>query len=302
VLDVLTGKRDLVGDSTRGIGVEDAESTSASEYTDRVRWLYAGRVKLLGRWYRPCGVVTRFDANDAQFASKFATAWKPNKDATTEWGRRRAEFYAGPDGLARLVRCEVDGVIASWGVVFEPCSEPPHWLTPAIADQAAVDAWLGAGRGLAQLGAEVRPLDEAERMIVERELDDPEADALREIAAAAEDEQFAEELLQIGEKVRAQAGDDVIPLTLLDGRIVQVPRAPFTIWALDRTPEMRETLAAIKWIPVSPSGIKMCNDSTHHTDWVLGADLTIAQSYEPNVNEAAWALASEMQFAAVDRA
>jgi hypothetical protein len=102
----------------------------------------------------------------------------------------------------------------------------------------------------------------------------------------------------IGERVREQAGQDVFDLHLLDGRVVAVPRAPFMHWALARHPS---TGSLPSWTTVSPSGLKMMNDDPFHTDWVLGAGLTIQEGYDENVTRPAWAQVAELQFAEVDR-
>ncbi len=121
---------------------------------------------------------------------------------------------------------------------------------------------------------------------------------LRELAYAEEDAQRALEFTRIATQVREQAGENVFPLTLLDGRVVQVPRAPFMHWALSRVPDLQPTLPA--WEPVSPSGVKLQNDDPCHTDWVLGAGLSIEESYTDNVSKPAWTVAADMQFDAVD--
>ena len=146
---------------------------------------------------------------------------------------------------------------------------------------------------------DVRPSIEASRMVRDGAVDTGEADELHELAEAAEDERYAAQLLQIGTAVRERAGGDVFVMTLLDGRSVQIPRAPFTRWALSRVPGI-DLGRLPTWDPISPSGIKMCNDDRCHTDWVLGAGLSIEDSYTDNVSRPAWAAAAEMQFAEVD--
>jgi hypothetical protein len=303
VRKVLAGEADLNGDSINGIGVEEAHPDRVREYVETLRYIYAGRVRLDKRWYRPSGVILAYGPEDGRYANKMigrmsaAETW----DSRAAWSRTRAKYYAYEG--ERLELCEAPGELGerrSAYVTFEPCGEAPSWWKPLADAQAAVDDMLAAGRGLERRGASLaRPSFEAIEIIRDEGLDVAEANELRDAADAAEHEAYEAALLSIGERVREQAGDDVFPLTLLDGRVVQIPRAPFVHWALSRLPEPPELP---EWKPVSTSGIKLPNDDPYHTDWVLGAGLTIADGYSDNVDRPAWAHASELQFAEVDRA
>ena len=164
--------------------------------------------------------------------------------------------------------------------------------------QDAVDDVIRAGRRLEQRGEAVRSIKAFVETIIEVDdvdLSEAAAQDLRSMAAEAEEEAEdlarAAELLRIGEEVRAQAGDDTFELVLLDGRTVTVPRVPFVCWAVMRTdPE-----AAPPWKPVSPSGLKLMNDDPYHSDWMIGADLDLADSYKDNVNRPAWDEAARIQ-------
>lgn len=299
---VLAGEVNLVGDSVKGIGVETAEPDDVREYVTLMRYVYAGRVKLQGRWYRPRGVILGYGTEDARAALAGTTVDRIEDVgigvASAEFGRRRAEFYANPG--ERVEHVQYDG--HERYAVFEPCAESPQWLKPAVDAQAALDEVQATDPPVAVLGVHgsTRPTVEVSRMLYDGELEPAEADELRELAEEAEDEQHAALLVQIAAKVREQAGDDVFALTLQDGRVVQVPRAPFVHWALARMPEVdRDRLSA--WSPVAPSGLKLCNDDPYHTDWLLGAGLTLAEGYEQNVSGPAWRAAADIQIAEVDR-
>jgi hypothetical protein len=299
---VLTGEINLIGDSVNGIDVETADPEGVREYVELMR--YAGRVKIKGKWYRPRGVVLSYGADDARAAIRGARATDDPISTMNSLGRRRAEYYAGRGERVELVTHCGDIEVHRNGayVVFEPCSDSPVWMKPAHDAQAAVTEALAAGRSLERIGAfdnasaEVRVLLNAAADTD----DEDEAEEIRDLAYAIEDEQRAALLAEIGAKVREQAGEDVFPLELLDGRVVQVPRAPFMHWALSRLPEFpRDRLPA--WAPVSHSGIKMQMDDPHHTDWVLGAGLTVDEGYSENVTSPAWGVAADMQIAEVDR-
>jgi hypothetical protein len=301
---VLTGAINLIGDSVNGIDVETADPEDVREYVELVRYIYAGRVKIKGKWYRPRGVVLSYGADDARAAGRRARVTDDPIATMASLGRRRAEYYAGPGERVELVTDCGDLEIHRNGayVIFEPCADAPLWMKPAGDTQAAVTQALAAGRSLERIGAFENAFAEVSSILcAAAETDDEdEADELRELAYAIEDEQRAALLADIGEKVREQAGEDVFPLELLDGRVVQVPRAPFMHWALSRLPEFpRDRLPP--WTPVSHSGIKMQMDDPHHTDWVLGAGLTIEEGYSENVTSPAWGVAADMQIAEVDR-
>ncbi len=300
---VLAGESQLTGDSKKGVGVKPARKTKAlRRYLKDLQFIYAGRVRLNNCWHRPRGRVTRFDGDDARAALKSlgrVSLPLPLSDApgSKAFAKLRATYYALPNERVELV--EIDNVETF--VVFEPCGEPPQWLTPAATAQEATTTALAAGRRLQELGAEVqrRPQDEAEAIITKHNLGDAEADELRDLADAAEEERWKAEMQRIGERVREQAGDDVFPLELGDGRTVQVPRVPFMYWALTRLPERRSVLPP--WDLVSESGLKLSNDNPYHSDWVLGAGLEITESYADHVNKPAWRYAAKIQYDEVDR-
>jgi phosphohistidine swiveling domain-containing protein len=114
----------------------------------------------------------------------------------------------------------------------------------------------------------------------------------KEAKANARARARAELIEQIGVKVREQAGADTFPMKLKDGRQVQVPKAPFVQWALRMTNNRDK---APDWEPVSPIGLKMEMDDPNHSDWVLGAGLSLGESYKDIVNEPAMDAAFKFQ-------
>lgn len=292
---LLKGEVKLVGDSTEGIYAEDDDD--ASEYIKQLRWVYAGRVRLDKQWYRPRGVVLSWGPDDARAAGK---AYGPvpttaSSSGMKRWAQLRADYYAC-DGEKALL---VNG--ARW-TVFEPCGEPPQWLTPAHTPEQAVREFEAAGRQLEELGAfpERSPRRVAYDIIEKAVLEGKAAEEVNDLADQIVDAQRAAALEQLGEQVRKQAGSDVFDMTLLDGRVVQVPRAPFVRWAL-RKPLDIDPSRLPPWQTVSESGLKMCMDNPYHTDWLLGAGLTLEDAYDDNVNTPAWDHALALQVAEVDR-
>ena len=295
VRKVLDGTMRLTGDSVNGIGMED--DTESEDYLASLRYLYAGRFRCNGRWYRPRAVVTCYGPEDARAAGPC-----PTKRGLTQWSQRRAEFYAAPGEHVAVCKVDIGEGRRAYHTIFEPCGEMPQWWKPKYTAQTAANAWAAAGRGFAQVGATPEDRNETDPWITRRQArETPEEEAAREAAELAEDERREAEMLRIGKLVREQAGDDVFPMTLLDGRIVQVPRAPFTRWALRSLTDFRPSVKLPPWTPVSESGWKMYNDDPNHTDWIFGAGLTVSEGYDRNVSEPAWDIASEMQIAEVDR-
>lgn len=301
---ILAGEAVLTGDSSEGLGLEDAdpEDDETRKYNEDLRYVYAGRVRLDGRWFRPRAVITSYGRVDVP-TGRIPTSVSPTTNLSS-WARERAKFYAGDGERVAMVGDVDDTSIRGRWVIFEPCAEPPQWVQPVRDATAAVAECLRAGRALEIEGAHkyLRPSVEVKRMIAERGLDDDDEEAaeLRAAAEAAEEALFRAEIERIGEAVREQAGDDLFPLTLGDGRVVQVPRAPFTRWALGRVPDV-DIASLPPWDCVSESGIKMYNDDPCHTDWVLGAGLSIAEGYSEIVNGPAWDAAFNLQVAEVDR-
>lgn len=83
---------------------------------------------------------------------------------------------------------------------------------------------------------------------------------------------------EIRDEVIRQAGDDflTIPIEGDPKRTeIRVPRAPFYQWALGRVARH----LAPKWEPVAPSGMKLQLDDPYHTDWMLGAGLSLEDDY-----------------------
>ncbi len=154
---VLIGEINLIGDSTVGIGIEAAEGQlDADEYIKSMRWLYAGRVRLQGRWYRPRGVVTSYGPEDAREAVKLL-----NRDelSVPSFVRARAQFYANEGERVEFVhKCgdATAGFKATTGVyvMFEPCGELPFWIKPAADAQAAVLDLLSADRAIEHIGSD----------------------------------------------------------------------------------------------------------------------------------------------------
>ena len=89
----------------------------------------------------------------------------------------------------------------------------------------------------------------------------------------AEDKERFKYNENIRRKVLKQAAGDMMDLHTADGRkVATVPRAPFTVWALNRTSLKH---LAPPWKTVAPPGLKLQMDEPAHTDWFFGATIYI---------------------------
>ena len=297
--DVLEGRRDFGGDSSAGITMVDG-GEDASAYLKQADYVYAGRWKSKRGWCRPCAKITIWNSASGSHASMLLNRGEimaSHEDSIGKplraWVKARAEFHCDRHEHPEIVM--IDG--QSTYVIFESCGEPPHWSKHRnFSAQAAVDDCLRAGRSLWERGGEpTRSLSiraATEEMIAADDLDRDQATALRELAQDAEDAEREIRMLQIGDEVRAKAAGDTFKLTLEDGRVVDVPRVPFMRWALLRHDPER----APEWEPVSPPDLKLPNDDRVHSDWLLGAGLSLREAYDPNVNRPAWTEAGRLQF------
>lgn len=289
-LKVLQGTHDLDGDSSMGLElVEAADTSELAAFKKSMQFIYAGRYRSRRGWLRPAAKVMQFGPEDARWATNRVPRGTRGSAAMKRWSKERAAYYCSSDEIVELLKIEDQRAYVIW----EPCSELPHWMTPPATLQDALDQALEAGRRLPE-----RP-SEAERELEQMEAREAAKEVAREKRELRRREKRKEKLEQerqaelerIGEEVRRQAGDDTFILELKDGRQLTVPRLPFVRWAL------RTAIGTTPpdWDNVAPSGLKMGGDNPDHTDWVLGAGLELGEAYADNVNEAAWDKAFEIQ-------
>lgn len=97
-----------------------------------------------------------------------------------------------------------------------------------------------------------------------------------------------ERLAELRAEINAQASDGAgfIPFEH-EGRLYQLPLAPFEHWALWR--DLRdmgmERKDLLPWTLVCGSGFKMLNDDPHHTDVMVGAGIALNAAYERAVDD-----------------
>lgn len=301
---ILKGQSDLTGDSSCGLELVAAKKDrELTRFKKDLRYIYAGRFKHPVRgWIRPVAMMTALGPADAEWASSQTIV--PTGGPIShlrEWHRLRAQFYTKLGGEAEALNVPDEG--SRW-VLFEPCGERPHWDRPPMSAQDALDEALAAGRTLERRAPDRSPVDwdslhESDAVCnvepIRESIEDAEQREREE--DEAREAKWTAQLEQIGQDVRSRAGDDTFVLSLEDGRELTIPRAPFIRWALSRT-EWFDTAPA--WENVAPSGMKMPLDNPDHTDWVLGAGLSLKEAYEDAVSGPTWQAAFELQSTARD--
>lgn len=92
---------------------------------------------------------------------------------------------------------------------------------------------------------------------------------------------------QIREQARSQGGFFTLKLKGPDGkpyapmRSIEVPKHPFTLWALRGFDFETFGRERPEWKLVCGSGMKQVMDDPYHTDWMLGAGLSLAEYQKP---------------------
>jgi phosphohistidine swiveling domain-containing protein len=292
---ILDGKMKLVGNESRMHAAKD----NATGYMKQLKYIYAGRIRINKAWYRPYAEVLGFGEKDGNFATKKTRINKrddvllnpedfsePEAGVSytelREWFAARVAFYGREGDRVVAVRTReqktaLDSLYVKL-IIFEPCSELPHWWAEHSQPEDALKDFLSVGRRLQQERAsdhfeedDYKDIGEAfaQGILAKKRETDEERDA----RYAREDKERFEFNLEIRNKVLAQAAGDMMDLHLDDGTLIAtVPRAPFMHWALGRT-----TLKhlAPPWETVAPGSLKMPMDDPNHTDWFFGATLHV---------------------------
>lgn len=299
---ILDGEVKLTGNETIGL---TPKKDRAKAYRKQVAYVYAGRIRLDGVWFRPRAEVTDFGPDDAEYACRQERGTVPLGPASREqknrWWRERVAFYAKDGERVVAVKSQGKGYPEQL-VIFEPSAERPPWWNELPSVEAAVEEFIAA-RGPLQTEAWSMYYRRDEVDDGDDEVDDDDDDveerqlkhACRVLGAEGEDDDSstrAELLARIAATVRERAGNDRLDLTLADGTTLSVARAPFMNWALRRT-SLRGL--APKWECVSPSGMKLPMDDPNHTDWLIEAGVSLEQAYRGPVCDASHEKSFEIQ-------
>jgi phosphohistidine swiveling domain-containing protein len=144
-LAILRGTKKLVGeDENMKLAKETQAVTKA--HNKRVAWLFAGRIRVQGRWYRPIAYVADVGPNDMwNDRGRQVVRRDDNKGFTN-----RAWHYCGPHEIVidNVEYADPQMPHIKREVIFETCGERPHWDEVPLTPQAALDEFLSVDRRL----------------------------------------------------------------------------------------------------------------------------------------------------------
>lgn len=144
-LGILNGTRKLVGnESDMRVAKERANVTK--KHMAAVREIYAGRIRIRDKWYRPIAYVTNCGPRDMRNDHGVPVRRLGNNKGYSN----RAWHYAGRDEIVAEYAGYPDPTTPSIKreVIFRTCGERPHWMDVPRDAQAALDEWLATGHGL----------------------------------------------------------------------------------------------------------------------------------------------------------
>lgn len=289
--DLLDGKQTLVDDPSSPGNMMSAPDTAqeTEEYRKQARYIYGGRVRVKGTWWRPRAIVVDIGAGaEIDYACRKMGVWEPKElsgRGGIEYDRYRAEYYAREDEKVLAWR-------GKQAIIFEPCGDPPHWWRENKTPKDALADSVAAGRDIDRVGYSI-----------DSEFDPPvkvaESPRVRVVETVDDDARVAADFDAMITRVRATVLERnvgvMIDLRDIDGNVhATVPRAPFVAWALNKT---RLSHLAPPWRPIAEMGLKMGYDNPTHSDWMIGGGLPLEGWYgeETPLKKAAYHTAGLIQ-------
>lgn len=314
-IEIFKGEKHFVVDPKGEPGdillVDDPDS---SEWKQELAEAYDGICKIGSGFYRPYGYVVDFGPEDMENEFNEATTAREDEQLrrksyvtedilrlldehpyafpgiTVESLGKRAMHYAF-DESDKAVHCILniygDGPDTPLWVLFSEAEQPPFWLEPKTAQEAA----SAMVHELSVLG--YQRTYGSHDLSVERDIERMTRQAKLNLAntglryGTSDAAQKLEEYLQAGraadphhyeerrERILQQNRELGLGFRAVDfgGEIGvrDVPNGPLLRWALKRGTGMRD--AGPDWQPVSMSGLKQAGDDPIHTDWITGAGL-----------------------------
>jgi len=292
IVSILNGSAKLEG--VNDIMLVDEEDTA---YKKNLEACYAGRIQFRGMWYSPSYIVSSY----TQEAHASSLKYPQLEYAVCE--DREVLF---PDGDENWLE-EWEELIAAWHVeemrghviarkvlgfwvLWDVCGAPPFWMkkTTRFFEDAFTDFVEHSGR-------HVSLLDDVEIQKRIEEDDEPFSNSMvfraQDMRRRRSAQRHRNELRVLRDRIMEQAGDDVLTL-VIHGEEHTVPRAPFIHWALRRTKFYH---LAPDWNVISPPEMKMAGDCRYHTDWLIGAGISLDLAYNKNILMPATDLAAQVQ-------
>lgn len=319
---ILKGEATLTGasDDPEGLGLKrlPADGPLAKAMAESLQFQYGRTFRYREEYWKPYARVTSWGGEDQMFAQDVAHGREWSKariynraqerfsasgnPATTE---KRSLFYANDRVNDMLIVFTVSKTQDVF-ILCEKAKMPPLWFEVPTGDPDVIlSKMLKEGLQLEERGACDLPVPEAKVQALSsckakgtRTTSREAARVRREQEAALEleeknaQQQRSEQLARIAEQVKAQATEKggFYRLNLEDSRgrpyaaraMIEVPRNPFLLWALRGFDFERFGKERPEWDVISPMGLKMAFDDCYHSDWILGAGLSLDEVYERN--------------------
>lgn len=286
IVDILSGKFRLTGNSKIGIDLEEEEAIVKAKYEKGCKFLYEGIYKESEKYYRPYAVVT--DYGQADLFKGEADYWNRGKRII----KGREKFYMRSIKDISFILKYRD---KNYNILWELVDKPPFWLTTHQEPQKALDEYLEHHHNLEVTGYSTwyppENTSNKSKSNVPKKVSVKttfKKEILKE--KASEEKIFEEKIKEIKEQVLEHSTSSLD--LKVDDVIYKVPKEPFICWALLRT---SGAYLAPKWHPFSPSGLKMYGDDSYHTDWLIGAGISLDDYPNKALDDAAYDLLYDIQ-------
>lgn len=312
---VLKGEADLTGSSAdeAGIGIKELpkDGKKAQEMAKQLHFLYGSAFRYREKYWKPYARVTSWGEADSLFAFEDQVGHVLETTgsrffADKLWARKRSLFYADDRVHDMLVIFPVSKTQDAF-ILCKEAPMPPLWLDVPVGppDRVLLDM-LKNGLVLPERGEAYRgaPVEKVCSMSGARKTSKraksgnsffksssaPALSEAEETARTAERERkHTQRLAKIAETVKTQAKEkggfyrlelkDDIERPYAPRPSIEVPKNPFLLWALRGYDFERFGKKAPEWDVVSPQGLKMSFDDPYHSDWILGAGLSLEDAY-----------------------
>jgi hypothetical protein len=294
IMSILSGEAKLVGDSTTNIFLEKEDLKVGESYKKDYMFLYCGIYKEQENHYQPYAVVTDYGEHDI-WGAHFEYSGIFNSGV---YSHNREMFYATnqkTDKSFLLYYNNNVDVPHKLKTLWKLVDKPPLWVNCHSEPQEALDEYLHYHNGLEIRGYSVWSLANS-APFSSKLLPPKKYEKQKQEEIIKEEEQYQKQIRELHTQIVNQT-KSWISLHVKEKEFY-IPREPFEHWALKRTSGYH---LAPEWQVVSPSGMKMYCDDPYHTDWVIGAGISLDDVYSHKNQELENAIYNLMQCVQVEK-
>lgn len=304
---ILTGDKKLTGNSNIGVDIEDDNDTN---YKNEVKYLYAGYVIHMGKWYKPNARLTVFkpifpkinDLIKKVYSSRMGGEESHGSNSRQSMIQCNMNYAAEHTSNGNIVAYVIDSKNQNNIVIFTRVDQPPFWdhkdVIPNYISSNFDDAWEAFQdvKGYAYNIGDMNTIDsevlgeqdwdpnwvkEQPTQPITNELKEEAVLVTRDTLTADSHEEVdtaeAIEYKHMQKLIREQASGEFTEVPF-QGRILSIPTAPLLNWALLEYKKGWE-LSPMKWDCIARPGMKIVGDDPYHTDWWIGAGLPLDKVY-----------------------